>query len=108
VPIEITPPPAGVYSFRVPYVLDGIAGAMLWRYTPTRDAWYLTLYSGPGELLVGPVAAAVGVDLLAQWRSLDVPPGTLVVEFDDGGPSPGRLDFGDRARLIYTSINEGA
>ncbi len=104
-PIEITPPPAGVYSFRVPYVLDGIAGALLWRYSQTRDAWYLTLYSGTGALLVGPLAVSVGVDLLAQWRALDVPPGQLTVEFD-GGPSPGREDLGTSARLIYTSINE--
>jgi hypothetical protein len=105
VPIEITPPPAGVYSFRVPYVLDGIAGAVLWRYSPTSDVWYLTLYSGTGELLAGPIAVSVGVDLFAQWRALDVPPGALTVEFD-GGASPGRLDLGDRARLVYTSINE--
>lgn len=103
-PIEITPPPAGVYSYRVPYVLDGISGALVWRYSQTRDAWYLTLYAGTGERLAGPIMASTGVNLLSQWQALDVPPGELTVEFD--GATPGRTAFGTEARLIYTSINE--
>lgn len=104
-PIEITPPPQGVYDYRVPYVLDGVDGALRWRYSQTRDAWYLTLYSGTGTLLAGPITCSTGVNLLSQWQALDVPPGQLTVEYD-GGPTPGRLDFGTDARLVYTSVNE--
>lgn len=104
-PIEITPPPPGVYQYRVPYVLDGVAGALVWRYSQARDAWYLNLYSGTGTLLAGPVVCATGVNLFEQWQSLDVPPGQLTVVYEPGG-APGRLDFGTTARLIYTSINE--
>lgn len=104
-PIEITPPPAGVYDYRVPYVLDGVAGTLRWRYSPTRDGWYLTLYSGTGTLLAGPIMCSTGSNLLSQWQALDVPPGDLSVQFDDGA-TPGRLDFGNTARLVYTSINE--
>lgn len=103
-PIEITHPPSGVYDFRVPFVLDRVAGSFRWRYSQARDAWYLTLYSGGGDLLIGPLTLSTGVDLFAQWQSLEIPPGQLTVEFD--GSTPGREDFGTSARLVYTSINE--
>lgn len=104
-PIDLTPPPSGVYDWRLNYRLDGVAGAIRWRWSPAPELWTLTFMNAQGAVIAGPVPLAVGVDLLVQWRAYDVPPGELRVNFDDGA-TPGIADWGDRARLTYTSITE--
>jgi hypothetical protein len=100
--IEITPPPQGVYSWRTPFRLDRQAGAFHWIWNALHQSWTLYLLGAEGDLMAGPLSLVPPDDLLAQWRHLPVPPGTLTVV----GPveRPGALDFGTVCRLIYTSI----
>jgi len=104
-PIVLTPPPSGIYDLRISYTLDGVSGALRMRYSQAADRWSMTLYSGIGERIAGPIALATDVDLLEQWRAYDVPPGELTVEYDPGG-NPGSDDWGTNARLVYQSVNE--
>ena len=102
--VEITPPPRGVYDWRVPFVLDGVGGSLHWRWSPVAAMWYIHLLGADGALIAGPIPLATEVDLLEQWQAYDVPTGALIVDFD--GDVPGISDFGDRARLIYVLTGE--
>ena len=100
--IEITPPPQGIYSWRIPYQLDRVSGSLHWIWNKVHQSWTLYLLDAQGGLLVGPLSLVPPDDLFAQWRHLPVPPGTLNVVGDP--ERPGALDFGTNSRLIYTSI----
>lgn len=100
--IEITPPPQGVYSWRVPYRLDRISGSFHWIWNAIHQSWTLYLLDAQGGLQVGPLSLVPPDDLLAGWRHLELPPGTLTVV--SSVERPGALDFGKQSRLIYTSV----
>lgn len=102
--IELPAPPQGVYSWRIPYRLDRVSGSIHMIWNPIHQSWVLYFLDGAGDLMAGPQAAVPPSDLFAQWRHLDLPPGTLTVV----GPveRPGALDWGTRCRLVYTSVAE--
>lgn len=99
--VEITPPPRGVYAWRVPFRLDRVSGAALWKWNAINASWALSLVSPTGTLIAGPIPLVPGDDLLAQWRHFDVPPGVLQVE--SSVERPGKDDFGTVARLVYSA-----
>lgn len=99
--IEITPPPSGVYSWRVPFRLDRIQGAALWKWNAINASWALTLLAPDGTKIVGPIPLVPGDDLLAPWHHFDIPPGALRVE--SSVERPGKDDFGTVARLVYSA-----
>ncbi len=72
-------------------------------YTNRNDGmWYLDIRDALGEPVLLGLALVVGVDLLAQYRHLDVPAGALFVH-DYAGPreDPGLTSFIDREAALY-------
>lgn len=100
--VEITPPPAGVYSWRVPFRLDGIGGSLIWRWNAVVPCWVIDVLDASGVKLFGPIPLAPGDDLFEGWRHFEIPPGQLRVEFVDG--APGLRDFDNGARLVYETV----
>jgi len=78
-----------------------------WRFAfftnTTDDAWYFDLRADDGSPLVLGLGLSLGVDLLAPYRHLDVPPGFLfVVDQGLGGRDPDVAAFAEqRAALLY-------
>ncbi len=68
------------------------------------DAWYWDLINDSQEAVVEGEGLAMMVDLLAKFRSLDVPAGWLfVAEQGDGtgGRDPDQQAFRERRALLY-------
>lgn len=60
------------------------------------DSWLMDIPGAEGIRLVG------GIDLLSQFRHLEVPPGEIrIMDLDDMDREPTKENFGDRVILVY-------
>lgn len=94
--------------------LDGRRYRLVFRYLLELDAWTLAIYSDGDALLVAGCTVKLGIDLLAPFRHLDVPPGQLFA-FDTSKPQtpdepvdvePGEDAFDGRVLMLYRPVAE--
>ena len=82
--------------------LDGALYTVRLRYNTRAGHWILDLFTFAGEQLVAGLALRLGVDLLSQYRSAEMPPGSLfVLNYVDPYAEPDRDNFGQDVMLIY-------
>ena len=88
--------------------LDGVR-FRLDTYTNKADgAWYMDLYDEDNVALVQGIAIVTGLDLLFPYRYLDVPPGILFVNDQDGPQEDPTLStfLDEEAALYYQTADE--
>ena len=88
--------------------LDGVR-FRLDTYTNKADnSWYFDLYDEDDVALVQGVAFATGLDLLYPYRYLDVPPGILFINDQEGPREDPTLDtfLDEEAALYYQTADE--
>ena len=99
--IEITPPPRGVYDWRVPAVLGGVRCTLQWRWNESWLVWTLRV-SVDGDTEAGIEALVPGGLALCNGllRRAGVPGTLRVVSAEE---RPGAAAFGSTARLEYVA-----
>lgn len=71
-------------------------------YYERPQSWFLDVLADSGEAIVEGIAVVEGVDLLAPFHSLAVPPGQLfAVDTEGRGRAPNRYAWQGFARLYY-------
>ena len=88
------------------YELDGVVYEFTFRRSGRNpEAWYMTVATGSGTVQVAGIAVVPGVELLRQWKHLELPPGQLFA-YDTSksytDPTPDEMD--DRVVLLYRPL----
>lgn len=96
--------PAGEYYFEQPWTLEDVTYQCTLRYNLRVQTWFLDLADVTGAPIVAGVALIPGRNLLTQYRTRGVPPGTLYVYDPKGdGATPSQDDFSLGYLLLYAS-----
>jgi len=90
----------GKYNFRAP--LDGITYTFRFRWNTRATAWFMDIKDVNDTPLVMGVKIVLNIELLASFKHLAIPQGTmLAVNLENENQAPTRDNFGTEIRLVY-------
>lgn len=91
--------------FRFRHELDGTFYRFAYHYNGEFDSWFLDLFDDGDAALVAGQRVKLTTDALAQFRHLEIPPGTLRVrDSQDQHQEPTRTNFGIRVLVEYDEV----
>ncbi|MCP4482080.1 MAG: hypothetical protein GY817_04675 [bacterium] len=92
------------YKYRIE--LDDSFFSFIFNFNGRRGRWYLDILNANDEPVVNGICLLNGVNLLQQYRHLNIPKGDLFV-FDtkETTENPDRETFSTRFRLLYKEVD---
>lgn len=90
----------GNYRFRTR--LDDVDYVFRFRWSGREESWIMDIRDFQNNPVVAGVRVVTNIDLLANFKHLDIPQGDLVaINLKSDTAEPGRNNFGTDIRIIY-------
>jgi hypothetical protein len=98
----VIPLPTGVPNFELTVLLDGVSYTLGFRWNARAQAWFTSLSTAEGELLLGSRRLVVDWFIWARLRDARRPRGVLcAVDTSGNQVDPGLADLGARVQVLY-------
>lgn len=103
--LRLTTPPLGVFRFAYTVTLDGSVFSFFFRWNRRDSSFYLDIGDDNGVAVVRDVRMVLATDVLAPYKSVSVPQGSLnIVDTSNADLEATLEDFGDRVQLQYVEV----